>query len=166
MKPPFFKTMFNHNTNTESNVSGIDTGTETHTKQSFKEEVDINTIVKRFGLGYELPSHFRVPEYGDFTNMHDFHGAMNAVRAATENFELLPADVRAKFNNDPGAFVDFATDPENRAEIKKLGLLSPEAIERDEKQAQEQARIAQEQRKATTQGGGSQKQNQRPERDE
>ena len=43
---------------------------------------------------------------------------------------LLPASVRARFDNDPSKFVEFATDEANLAELRSLGLLSPEAVER------------------------------------
>ena len=44
---------------------------------------------------------------GDFTNIPDFHTAMNLVRQAQEEFVRIPADVRARFNNDPGRFMEF-----------------------------------------------------------
>lgn len=95
------------------------------TQQSFKDECDINTIVKRFGLTGELPSDFAMPQSGDFTGVADYHSAMNAVRAAEESFMLVPADIRARFNNDPGAFMAFFDDPANRDEGLRLGLLQP-----------------------------------------
>jgi hypothetical protein len=37
----------------------------------------------------------------------------------------LPADIRFRFLNDPGRFVDFCSDPANRDEMSKMGLLRP-----------------------------------------
>lgn len=93
------------------------------TQQSFAEECDINTIVRRFGLTGEFPSDFQMPQSGDFTGVTDFHEAMNIVRQAQEEFMELPADVRARFANDPGRLLSFLDDESNRAEALKLGLL-------------------------------------------
>jgi len=139
-KPPFVRSPYNYDTDEASDETGINTGTEGGAKQSFKDECDINTIVEKFGLGYELPENIRLPQYGDFTNITDFHTAMNATARAREAFEQLPAEIRSKFNNDPGAYIDFCLNPENREDLKKMGLLSQEAIERDQKAAEE-ARI-------------------------
>jgi len=42
----------------------------------------------------------------------------------------LPSAVRERFNNDPAKFVEFATDEANVEELRKMKLLSPEALER------------------------------------
>lgn len=94
-------------------------------KQEFKEEVDINTIVDRFGIGYEMPEGVRMPTYGDFTGVADYHSAANAIAQANEAFDALPAQVRVRFANDPGAFVAFCSDDKNRDEAVKLGLVPP-----------------------------------------
>lgn len=142
---PFVRNPYNYDTNKAGDESGLDTGTEGGAKQSFKEECDINTIVKRFGIGYEMPQNHRIPQYGDFTGISDFHTAMNAVATAREAFDELPADIRAKFHNDPGKYVDFCLDDKNRDQLKEMGLLSAEALERD--------RIAEEQRNQVKEGG-------------
>lgn len=100
----------------------------TMAKQSFKEEADINTIVKRFGLTGELPKNFRTPTYGDFTQVTDFQSAVNAVRAAGESFMEMPAELRAKFLNDPQKLIEFVSKEDNRAEAIKLGLV-PKPVE-------------------------------------
>lgn len=96
---------------------------ESKTQQQFKEEVDINTIVERFGLTGELPQTNRMPVSGDFTSITDFHTALTAVRQAQEGFMEFPAQIRSKFRNDPGEMLRFLADPENRAEAEKLGLV-------------------------------------------
>jgi len=138
IKAPFVRNPYNYDTNAASDETAIDTGTEGGAKQSFKDECDINTIVRRFGIGYEMPEDVRIPQYGDFTDVQDFHTMANTIARTNENFELLPANIRARFDNDPGKFVDFCLDEKNRGELKDMGLLSKEALERD--------RIAQEQR--------------------
>lgn len=119
----FLRTPYNYDTMEVSNATGLECLDESLAQQHAKEESDINTIVRRFGLTGELPNGVRAPQYGDFTEATDYHTAMNAVIAANNSFMQLPADVRARFNNDAGAFVDFCSDDKNRDEAKKLGLI-------------------------------------------
>lgn len=127
-KMPFVRSANNYDTMLVSNKTGLKCEDVSLAKQSFAEEADINTIVKRFGLTGQLPSDVRMPVSGDFTEITDFHQAMNAVRQAEESFMEMPAHVRARFNNDPGLFVDFCMDDNNREEAVKLGLVPPKAV--------------------------------------
>lgn len=92
-------------------------------KQSFREESDINEIVRRFGLTGKLPDVVHEPQYGDYSEVFDFQTAMNAVRTAQEGFDALPAHIRARFHNDPQELLVFVTNDENRPEAEKLGLV-------------------------------------------
>lgn len=96
---------------------------EGKTMQQFAQDADINTIVERFGLGLPVPENFAIPLTGDFTSVGDFHDAMLAVRAAEEAFMTLPADVRERFQHDPGRLIKFLDDDNNRDEAVKLGLV-------------------------------------------
>lgn len=93
-------------------------------QQSFKEECDINTIVRRFGLTGVMPETMRMPLNGDFTNVPDFQTALNMVREASDEFMRLPAEVRKRFGNDPGELMVFLEDEKNREEAVKLGLVN------------------------------------------
>lgn len=130
----------NYDTNKVSDETGLDTGTEGGAKQSFKDECDINVILKRFGLGYELPESTRIPQAADFSDVVDFHTAMNRIRAAQENFDAMPAHIRARFDNDPGKFHDYAIDEKNLEGLAELGLLN--------ERGQQRAKTAAETRKA------------------
>jgi len=99
------------------------------TKQSFRDECDINTILKRFNVTGQLPVGSVQPQYGDFSGITDYQSALNAVMAAQDSFLQLPAKVRAKFGNDPAVFVEFASDEANKDEMKALGLLSQETAQ-------------------------------------
>ncbi|AXH77600.1 MAG: internal scaffolding protein [Microviridae sp.] len=102
------------------------------TQQQFKEESDINTIVKRFGLTGELPVNERMPISGDFTGVTDFQSALNAVTQAQQAFNDLPAELRYRFNNDPGRLLSFLDDVQNIEEAVKLGIVvKPKEAPRD-----------------------------------
>lgn len=126
---PFFRTPFNYNRDAVSAavvVHGATPDDPSMTKQSFKEESDINTIVRNFGLTGELPQDVSMPISGDFTEaVTDFHTAQNMLRQSLEAFMLFPADVRARFHNDPQEMMDFVEDKANLEEARKLGLAVP-----------------------------------------
>lgn len=140
----FIRTEFNYDRELASDLSGLDCSkvivggdvdTDGHpnegddnpskAQQSFAEEADINTIVKRFGLTGQLPSNIRMPINGDFSDLPDFRQAMDMIVQARESFDAMPAAVRARFHNDPAEFVDFCSREENRDEAVKLGLVPP-----------------------------------------
>lgn len=93
-------------------------------QQHDADDCDINRIMDRY-VRDGVIDHVKQygGQYGDFTNVPDFAGALRVVEEAEECFAALPAKVRAKFDNDPGAFLDFVSDPENRSEMAMLGLL-------------------------------------------
>ena len=122
---PVFRTGYNYDREAASDESGIACPEASLAQQQFREDADINVIVKRFNLTGELPAGLSVPQYGDFSQVTDYHSAMNLVRAADAAFMELPAHIRARFNHDAGAFVDFVSDDRNRAEAEALGIVVP-----------------------------------------
>lgn len=100
---------------------------ESRTHQSFKDECDINNIVrkyKRTGVVTHVTS--KVGSFSDLSDVPTFHEAMNIVAEATQHFEQLPAALRKRFANDPAQFLDFVHDEKNLPEMRELGLLKPE----------------------------------------
>jgi len=98
----------------------------TLTKQSFKDECNINNIVAKYmrtGQCTHLNSH--KPRYIDCVGVADYQDALAIVAAAQREFDALPAKVRARFANDPCAMVAFVDDPKNLDDAVKLGLLDP-----------------------------------------
>lgn len=120
---PFVRSAYNYDMNAAGDESGLQCNDPTLTQQSFKDEVDINTLVERFGLTGEMPQLQQLPSFGDFEGIFDYQTAQNAVVAARETFQSLPAKLRTKFDNDPQKFISFFDDEENRAEAIKLGLI-------------------------------------------
>lgn len=92
------------------------------TKQSFKDEVNINKIIKKYNKTQilQMAENFE-GQYGEFDSK-DFADAMNVVAKANTLFEQVPSEIRAKFRNDPGAFIDYATDEKNRDQLVSWGL--------------------------------------------
>jgi len=95
---------------------------ESRTKQQFKLECDINTIMKKYEKTGLITHVKEGGTYGDFTNVSDYHSALNQVIEADEAFMTLPASTRKKFNNDAAQMIAFLDDPKNDEEAIKLGL--------------------------------------------
>lgn len=119
-----------------SNETGLKCTDKSLTQQHQAEETDINWIVGRYIKTGYLEERTRPPMTGDFTEAPDMQTAMDLVVAARVAFMEQPAQVRARFQNDPVAFVNFCSDEGNRDEMRKMGLWSPEAAASFELQAQ------------------------------
>lgn len=104
------------------------------TKQAFKDECDINRVMKKYEKTGVITHVNRFSgRYGDFISAPDYQAACNAVLAAQDMFMTLPSKVRARFENDPRAFLEFAQNPDNVDEMRELGLLKPEVVEHVQK---------------------------------
>jgi len=98
-------------------------GEESRTKQSFKDDCDINKIMKRHaktGLIEHLAK--REPHYGDYSKAVDLHTAMEQVRAAEDEFAALPVEVRNLCLNDPTILLNALASPEETAALFDAGL--------------------------------------------
>ena len=123
-----FKTIYNY-----KSPKGIENRSASMTQSQFKDECDINKIMDRYlrtGCLSDPLSQMKPGTYGDFTEMGDYMENMNKIIQAREMFDALPAKVRERFNNNPGAMIDFVMDPDNKDEAIKLGLL--EVVETNE----------------------------------
>lgn len=97
------------------------------TKQSFKDECDINNVMGRYLSTGELPViNQQAPQYLDVTGI-EYQNAMEFIAGAQTLFNELPSGVRTRFANDPAQFLDFCSDEKNRGEMAQMGLLSDEA---------------------------------------
>lgn len=99
------------------------------TKQSFQQECDINHILKNNALVAPLtPEQYASLNFVDLGDSTDFHSAKNYLIEAEKAFMTIPADIRARFENDPGQFLDFVQNPKNADELVKLGLATEPVI--------------------------------------
>lgn len=98
-----------------------------HTKQSFKDECDINTLMRRYQSTGEIPNmDTRAPQFLDATGF-DYQQHMTFIAEANSLFQDLPSSIRNQFANDPAKFLDFTADDRNRVKMAEMGLLSTEA---------------------------------------
>lgn len=97
-------------------------------RQSEAAECDINRIVSQYVKTGYLPAGYAEGVFADVSAIGDYRSAVERVRQAEVEFMKLPPKVRLRFENDPLAFVEFAIDPANRAEMEELGLLPPVAV--------------------------------------
>ena len=125
----FLRTPYNYDTDAASDESGLACEEPSLAQQHFKEECDINNILQKFNITGLLPEAPLSPRYGDFTGIGDYHTALNRVIAAQEEFEALPAQIRARFDNDPAKLIEFLDNSDNRPEAEKLGLVEKAAAE-------------------------------------
>lgn len=93
------------------------------TIQSEASETNINLIIERAIKGNIPMINQREPRYGDFSSGFDYHENILRIKDYESNFERLPSELRARFDNDPAKLIDFASLPENEEEAIKLGIL-------------------------------------------
>lgn len=96
--------------------------TEDATHQEFKDECDINRIMKKYnGV---VPGAVAPPSFVDVSNVGDFLAVNIKMKEVEEDFMSLPATVRERFKNSPIALLEFVSDKANRDEAIKLGLVN------------------------------------------
>lgn len=91
------------------------------TKQAFKDECDINRIMRKFQkTGILEHTRRHAPQYGEASTM-DLLTAQTIIKDAERMYQELPSSVRKKFSG-PVDFLQFVENPENAEEIYKMGL--------------------------------------------
>lgn len=91
------------------------------TKQAFKDETDINKILKkaqRAGTLSHLERHGAY--YADVSDVDDLLTAYNRVERAEEVFQDLPSEVRREFNNSWSEFFRCVNSPANAGRLREL----------------------------------------------
>lgn len=104
------------------------------TKQSFKDQVNINKIIKKHRrTGMLEHVNRKAPFYGDVSNLVGYAEALIKVKEAEELFNNMSADIRERFNNNPQEMVTFLEDKNNLKEAIELGMVlkqpEPEPVE-------------------------------------
>lgn len=99
------------------------------TKQSFREKVNINSIVakhRRTGMIEHLNS--KKPFYGDVTNISSYKESLETVIIAQDLFNKMSPDIRQRFKNDPNEMITFLNDPKNHEEALELKMINKQPI--------------------------------------
>lgn len=96
---------------------------ESRTQQQFKDDVDVNNIIAKYKkTGQIMHLNRKAGVYADLSNITDYATMVNQTFEAQKAFMTLPAEIRRRFDNDPGKLVAFLQDPKNLEEGIKLGL--------------------------------------------
>lgn len=103
------------------------TDDEDRTKQSFRDECDMNRIVSRINktgfIPLEAQASLRRQIYGDFSAVpQSLEQAYAVVQRADAAFARLPAALRERFGG-PSGLLAFVEDPQNLKEAQDLGLV-------------------------------------------
>ncbi len=90
------------------------------TKQTFRDETDINKILQKFQVS-GVVSHLNKFEgmYGEFADF-DFLNANLMLNKGADIFAALPSEVRREFDQDPSKFFAFVNDVENKDKLNEL----------------------------------------------
>ena len=108
---------------------GLEFTEESMTQQHFKDECDINNIMKRYQetgvLIDPMTGARREPIFGEFDFEFDLRDAMDRINEAYERFNQLPSRVRERFDNSPAKLLEFLRDEDNYDEAVELGLVEP-----------------------------------------
>lgn len=97
----------------------------TRTKQSFREQVNVNSIIARHRKSGMLDHvNGKQPFYGDVSNIRSYQEALNVVNTASELFNGMSASIRRRFDNDPLRMIEFLQDPRNLQEAQELGMVA------------------------------------------
>jgi hypothetical protein len=96
--------------------------TDGMTKQSFKDQCDVNKIVKKAQKTGSLAFAEKYPDqvFGEFPDVDDLLTAHGHIERAGEIFSELPSEVKREFGHSPYEFLRFANDPENVGRLREL----------------------------------------------
>lgn len=97
------------------------------TRQSEKNDADINVILARYEKTGIIPVDQREALFLDVSQLDDYQTVLEHVRRTEEFFARLPATTRAAFDNSASVFLDQAVDPLQRGKLVELGLLEADA---------------------------------------
>jgi len=125
---PFIRNPYNYDKEEVSNETGLLCQDASLAQQHMKDECDINVIIERVGVTGELPNSPVSPRYGDFSEVTDYHTALNTINATMDDFMALPAKLRVRFDHDPVKLLEFLQNDQNRVEAIELGLIDGQPI--------------------------------------
>lgn len=94
------------------------------TRKSDALHTDINKIMKQYKDHGIIPNtNGNLGFYADISEMGDFQQCLEKTRVVQNAFMQLDPYVRRRFGDDPANLLDFLSDPNNKDEAIKLGLI-------------------------------------------
>lgn len=92
-------------------------------QSQYEKECDVTQIMKKADATGQL-THLAAHQgtYVDLVGAPDFMEMNNKVIRAQQAFMTLPAELRAKCNNDPAQFLAMLADSKNDEELIRLGV--------------------------------------------
>jgi len=106
---------------------GTDNQEPSLTKQSFRDETNINNIMARYVKTGIIEHINSLPGTFGFVPNIDFREAQEIVLEGQKKFAELPAIIREKFNHNPAEFVEFCLNPTSTPDLAAMGLLDEAA---------------------------------------
>lgn len=95
----------------------------TMTEQNLKDQCDINKIIAQYDRTGVIQHVNRIEaRFGDVTGL-DFRKAQDIYLNSQAMFEELPAEIKKRFHQNAGEFLEFMEDEKNREEAIELGLI-------------------------------------------
>ena len=118
MTKPKFKTAYGDRTR-----QGFQTTGDSLTQQSHAAAADVRNIIKQYDrTGLIANVNKGIAQYGDYSEINEYAEALNMVREAEQSFAEIPSHIREQFDNNPGLFFEFATNPKNTEKMIEMGL--------------------------------------------
>lgn len=116
---------FKNNYSCRVPFDGIKFTEPTRTKQSMKDECDINLILKRYqATGVISHVSSKQPIFADVSNFDTYDKCLAYINKAEDAFNALPSELRLKLDNNPQNLVSFIKDPKNYDDCIRLGIFN------------------------------------------
>lgn len=114
----------------EVEKKGITFTEPSRTKQDYKEECDINAIMRRYEAT-GIISHVSElqPIYADVSAFGDLQEAYAIMEKAQAGFDALPSALREELGHDPRNLVPYINNPANKQKCIEYGIFNkPEVV--------------------------------------
>lgn len=113
---------------------------ESLTQQHLAHDADVRNIIKQYDkTGLIANVQKGVAQYGDYSEVNEYREALDLIHNANAMFADLPSEVRQMFENNAGAFLEFASNPANEKKMVELGLKEASVQEEQPIQAENKA---------------------------
>lgn len=93
------------------------------TKQEFKNDVNMNSIMKRYRSTGILPVSNAKAVFGDFSKVYDYQTAVQKVMEIDEEFLKLPSHVRERYGNNPDMFMQAISNHQGLQALINEGII-------------------------------------------